>query len=172
VKIKIFIIILAIYLAPLSSFSEDSGAQNLEIYEGKWIINCTSGSNEEEKKCALERSVYIDKEMKRKLITIIIQTESLSTGVRFVLVSPLGTLISSGVKIGFDGKFVSEKAYSFNVCRQVGCITTMMVKKETLESFKKADNLNLKYVGANGKKIEIDFGLDGFVKEFKKISKI
>ena len=143
-----------------------------KIYEGKWIINCFSESKENEKKCALERSVFIDQEMKKKLITIIMQTNLSSKAVRFVLISPLGTLIPSGVKIGFDGKFVSEKAYSFNVCRQVGCITTMMVKKETLESFKKADNLNLEYVGANGKKIEIDFGLDGFVKEFKKISKI
>jgi len=45
----------------------------------------------------------------------------------------------------------------------------MMVKKETLEKFKKAGSLNLEYVGANGQKINISFSLDGFKKEFKKI---
>ena len=94
---------------------------------------------------------------------------TVSGDVRFVLISPLGTLIPLGVKIGFDGKFISEKGYAFNICRKLGCITSMMVKKETLEKFKKADNLSLEYVGANGQKININFSLDGFEKEFKKI---
>ena len=46
----------------------------------------------------------------------------------------------------------------------------MMVKKETLERFKKSNNLNLEYIGAKGQKIEIKFSLDGFSKEFKKIT--
>ena len=45
---------------------------------------------------------------------------------RFELISPLGTSIPQGVKIGFDGKFVSEKPYGFNICRQNGCITSMI----------------------------------------------
>ena len=108
--------------------------------------------------------------MKKKLITVVMQTELPSKNVRFVLISPLGTLIPSGVKIGFDGKFISDKAYSFNVCRQIGCVTSMMVKKETLDRFKNSNDLNLEYIGTNGQKININFGLDGFTKEFKKIS--
>ena len=45
--------------------------------------------------------------MKKKLVTIAMQTRSGSDDVRFVLISPLGTSIPQGVKIGFDGKFVS-----------------------------------------------------------------
>ena len=55
------------------------------------------------------------------------------------------------------------------VCQKIGCITSMMVKKETLERFKKSDNLNLEYIGSKGQKIEIKFSLDGFQKEFQKI---
>ena len=98
------------------------------------------------------------------------QTKSSSESVRFVLVSPLGTLIQSGVKIGFDDKLISKNPYGFNLCQQFGCITSMMVKKETLERFKKSNNLNLEYIGAKGQKIEIKFSLDGFSKEFKKIT--
>ena len=165
-KIIKFIIILVVILAPQNLLAEDFKTENLKLFMGKWISNC---STDNEKKCALERSVFIDKEMKKKLITVIMQTESPSKDVRFILISPLGTLIPSGVKIGFDGKFINDKAYSFNICRQIGCITSMMVKNETLDRFKKANDLNLEYVGANGQKININFDLNGFTKELKKI---
>ena len=165
-KIIKLIIILVVILVPQNLFAEDLKTENLKLFMGKWFVNC---SPDNEKKCALERSVFIDKEMKKKLITIIMQTELPSKDLRFVLISPLGTLITSGVKIGFDGKFINDKAYSFNICRQIGCITSMMVKKETLELFKKANNLNLGYVGANGQKININFELNGFTKELQKI---
>ena len=164
--IKILIILIVI-LAPKNLFSEDLKTENLKLFMGKWIINCDSDN---EKKCALERSVFIDKEMKKKLITVIMQTELPSKDVRFVLISPLGTLVQSGVKIGFDGEFVSKNPYGFNICQNYGCITSMMVKKETLERFKKSNNLNLEYIGSKGQKIEIKFSLDGFKKEFKKIT--
>ena len=165
-KVIKFIIILVVILTPQNLLAEDFKTKNLKLFMGKWITNCSSDN---EKKCAIERSVFIDKEMKKKLITVIMQTESPSKDVRFILISPLGTLIPSGVKIGFDGKFINDKAYSFNICRQIGCITSMMVKNETLERFKKANDLNLEYVGANGQKININFELNGFTKELKKI---
>lgn len=165
-KIIKLIIILLVILIPQNLFADDLKAENLELFMGKWSTNCASDN---ENKCALERSVFIDKEMKKKLITVIMQTELPSKKVRFVLISPLGTLIPSGVKIGFDGKFISDKAYSFNICRLIGCITSMMVKDETLERFKKANDLNLEYVGANGQKININFDLKGFTKELEKI---
>ena len=148
-KILRFIAVLTFFLSFQNLLAEE---KNSKIYEGKWVINCSSDSKENEKKCALERSVFIDQEMKKKLITIIMQTNLTSKAVRFILISPLGTLIPSGVKIG--------------------CITSMMVKKETLDRFKKADELNLEYVGTNGQKININFSLDGFAKEFQKISEI
>ena len=97
------------------------------------------------------------------------QTNASSEAVRFTLISPLGTLIQSGVKIGFDNKLIRKNGYAFNICQKIGCITSMMVKKETLERFKKSDNLNLEYIGSKGQKIEIKFSLDGFQKEFQKI---
>ena len=166
-KIFKIIVLFVVFLSNQNLFAEE---ENSKIYEGKWIINCSSKSKENEKECALERSIFLDEQKKRKLITIIMQTKPPSKNVRFVLISPLGTLIPLGVKIGFDGKFISEKGYAFNICRKLGCITSMMVKKETLEKFKKADNLSLEYVGANGQKININFSLNGFEKEFKKIT--
>ena len=168
-KILNFFILLIIILVPKDLMAEDPKIENLKLFMGEWIVNCSS---ENEKECALERSVFIDSDMKKKLITVIMQKKSTSKDVRFVLISPLGTLIPSGVKIGFDGKFINDKAYAFNVCQQIGCITSMLVKEETLDRFKSADNLNLEYVGPNRQKININFDLNGFTKEFQKISKI
>ena len=168
-KIFKFIVLFVVFLSNQNLFANEKSSK---IYEGKWIINCSSKSKENEKECALERSIFIDQEMKKKLITIIMQTKLPSKNVRFVLISPLGTLIPSGVRIGFDGKFISEKRYGFNICQKIGCITSMMVKKETLDRFKKAKELNLEYVGANGQKINVNFSLDGFTKEFQKITEI
>ena len=165
-----FIIILFINLSFFSSFADENITKNLNLFMGDWIINCSSNSNKNEKSCALERSLFVDQEKKNKLITISMLTKSPSSDVRFVLISPLGTLVQSGVKIGFDGEFVSKNPYGFNICQNYGCITSMMVKKETLERFKKSNNLNLEYIGSKGQKIEIKFSLDGFKKEFKKIT--
>jgi invasion protein IalB len=163
-KILKFLIILITIFAPIHLQAEE---KNSKLYEGEWISNCSS---ENEKQCVLERSVFIDKEMKQKLVTIAMQTKSNSDDVRFVLISPLGTVIPQGVKIGFDGKFISEKPYGFNICRQNGCITTMMVKDETLSKFQKGNEMNLEYVAPNGQKININLGLKGFSAEFKKIA--
>ncbi len=164
-----FTIVLILIFIPLKLYTEEPKTQNLELHMGKWIINCSS---ETEKKCILERSIFLEKEMKNKLVTIVMQKKISSKDVRFTLISPLGLLIQSGVKIGFDGKLISEDAFGFNVCERIGCITSMLVKKETLERFKKSNSLNLEYIRSNGQKIEIKFDLDGFAKEFDKISKI
>ena len=169
-KIKKFIIVLVASLVTFKSFAEDQKTENLDLFMGKWIVNCSSNSSENGKNCSLERSLFIDNERKKKLVTISMQTKSSSKNIRFILVSPLGTLVQSGVKIGFDDKLISKSPYGFNVCQQFGCITSMMVKKETLERFKKSDNLNLEYIGAKGQKIEIKFSLGGFEKEFQKIA--
>ena len=91
-KIIKLIIILLVILIPQNLFADDLKAENLELFMGKWSTNCASDN---ENKCALERSVFIDKEMKKKLITVIMQTELPSKKVRFILISPLGTLIPS-----------------------------------------------------------------------------
>ena len=163
-KILKFLIILITIFAAINVQAED---RTFKTYEGEWISNCSA---DDKKQCVLERSVFVDKEMKQKLVTIAMQTKSGSDDVRFVLISPLGTVIPQGVKIGFDGKFISEKPYGFNICRQNGCITSMMVKDETLSKFQKGNEMNLEYVAPNGQKININLGLNGFSKEFKKIA--
>lgn len=161
-----FLFVIIVIFPPLNLLAEDQNEKSMKIHEGKWIVNC---SPKDKKVCALERSVFVDKEMTKKLVTMVVTTKSPSKDVRFTLISPLGTLIPSGVKIGFDGKLLNENGFGFNICRQIGCITSMMIKEQTLQNFKKANDMNLEYVGADGKKINISFGLDGFTKQLNNI---
>jgi len=85
------------------------------------------------------------------------------------LVSPLGTLIQQGVKIGFDEKLLNDNAYAFNVCQQLGCVTSFKIENDILNRFKKGNNLDLEYVSTNNQKIKIKFSLAGFTDAFKRV---
>lgn len=69
-----------------------------------------------------------------------------------------------------DEKLLNEKAYAFNLCQQVGCITSFPVDKNVLDRFKKGKNLDLEYISSTNQKIKIKFNLNGFTKAFEKIS--
>jgi len=144
--------------------------KDIQMFVGQWLTNCSSQSKDAEKICTLERSIFADQNQRSKLASVIFQTSSKRNNTQFTLLSPLGTLIQAGVKIGFDEKLLNEKAYAFNLCQQVGCITSFPVDKNVLDRFKKGKNLDLEYISPTNQKIIIKFNLDGFTKAFDKIA--
>jgi len=140
------------------------------MFVGLWLTNCSSQSKDAEKICTLERSIFADQKQRSKLASVIFQTSSKKNITQFTLLSPLGTLIQAGVKIGFDEKLLNEKAYAFNLCQQVGCITSFPINKEVLTRFKKGKNLDLEYISPTNQKIKIKFNLNGFTKAYEKIA--
>ena len=144
--------------------------KDIQMFVGQWLTNCSSQSKDAEKICTLERSIFADQNQRSKLASVIFQTSSKRNNTQFTLLSPLGTLIQAGVKIGFDEKLLNEKAYAFNLCQQVGCITSFPVDKNVLDRFKKGKNLDLEYISPTNQKIKIKFNLDGFTKAFDKIA--
>jgi len=144
--------------------------KDIQMFVGQWLTNCSSQSKDAEKICTLERSIFADENQRSKLASVIFQTSSKRNSAQFTLISPLGTLIQAGVKIGFDEKLLNEKAYAFNLCQQVGCITSFPVDKNVLDRFKKGKNLDLEYISPTNQKIKIKFNLDGFTKAFDKIA--
>jgi len=144
--------------------------KDIQMFVGQWLTNCSSQSKDAEKICTLERSIFADQNQRSKLASVIFQTSSKRNSAQFTLLSPLGTLIQAGVKIGFDEKLLNEKAYAFNLCQQVGCITSFPVDKNVLDRFKKGKNLDLEYISPTNQKIIIKFNLDGFTKAFDKIA--
>jgi len=165
---KLFIIITFVFLS-LKAIANEEKNQDLQMFVGDWITNCSSVSTDSEKICTLERSMFVDQNLRNKLVTIIMQTRSSSKDIQFTLISPLGTLTQQGVKIGFDEKLLNENAYAFNVCQQLGCVTSFKIENDILNRFKKGNNLDLEYVSTNNQKIKIKFSLAGFTDAFKRI---
>src|SRR6056300_1099245 len=144
--------------------------QDIKMFVGQWLTNCSSQSKDAEKICTLERSIFADQNQRSKLASVVFQTSSKRDKAQFTLLSPLGTFIQAGVKIGFDEKPLNEKAYAFNLCQQVGCITSFPIDQNVLDRFKKGKNLDLEYISPVNQKIKIKFNLDGFTKAFEKIA--
>jgi len=166
---KILILLFAILLFQNLSISEEKN-QDIKMFVGQWLTNCSSQSKDAEKICTLERIIFADQKQKSKLASVIFQTSSKKNITQFTLLSPLGTLIQAGVKIGFDEKLLNEKAYAFNLCQQVGCITSFPINNEVLTRFKKGKNLDLEYISPINQKIKIKFNLNGFTKAYEKIA--
>ena len=164
----LFFITTFLLLNTLAHTKEEN--KDIQMFVGQWLTNCSSQSKDAEKICTLERSIFADQNQRSKLASVIFQTSSKRNSAQFTLLSPLGTLIQAGVKIGFDEKLLNEKAYAFNLCQQVGCITSFPVDKNVLDRFKKGKNLDLEYISPTNQKIIIKFNLDGFTKAFDKIS--
>ena len=167
-KTFLFFITSFLLLNTLAHTKEEN--KDIQMFVGQWLTNCSSQSKDAEKICTLERSIFADQNQRSKLASVIFQTSSKRNNTQFTLLSPLGTLIQAGVKIGFDEKLLNEKAYAFNLCQQVGCITSFPVDKNVLDRFKKGKNLDLEYISPTNQKIKIKFNLDGFTKAFDKIA--
>jgi len=168
VKKFLFFITTFLLLNTLAHTKEEN--KDIQMFVGQWLTNCSSQSKDAEKICTLERSIFADQNQSSKLASVIFQTSSKRNNTQFTLLSPLGTSIQAGVKIGFDEKLLNEKAYAFNLCQQVGCITSFPVDKNVLDRFKKGKNLDLEYISPTNQKIKIKFNLDGFTKAFDKIA--
>ena len=166
---KILFFITSFLLLNTSAHTKEEN-KDIQMFVGQWLTNCSSQSKDAEKICTLERSIFADQNQRSKLASVIFQTSSKRNNTQFTLLSPLGTLIQAGVKIGFDEKLLNEKAYAFNLCQQVGCITSFPVDKNVLDRFKKGKNLDLEYISPTNQTIKIKFNLDGFTKAFDKIA--
>lgn len=152
------------------SFAEDTKNKDFKIFPGEWETNCSTSTTDDQKICLLQRSMFVDKDLKKKLVTIGIQTKSSTEDIRFNLVSPLGTLTQAGVKINFDQNPLSEKAFAFHICKKNGCITSIKFEQSILQKFKKAEILNLEYVTPDNQKISIKVSLAGFSKAYKSLN--
>ena len=154
----------------MSIYAETNDKQNLKIFAGEWKNKCFEKDNNTKKHCLLERAMFLDEKLKKRLVTILLRTNENTKDVFFTIISPLGTLIPKGVGISFDNKKLNEKAFGFNYCKQNGCFTNIIIKKKELELFKKSKALKLEYTLENQKSLSIDISLNEFSAAFNKIT--
>tara|TARA_B110000444_G_scaffold209316_1_gene204084 strand:+ start:330 stop:857 length:528 start_codon:yes stop_codon:yes gene_type:complete len=170
IYISLFLIIFfGINLKP--SFAKENKPENLKIFAGKWIDKCSKKIEGQKKYCLLERGMFLDKKFEKRLVTMLLRTNENSKDALLTIISPLGTLIQSGVRISLDNEQLNEKAYGFIFCKKDGCFTSTIIKKEKIELFKKSKALKLEYTMDNQQTLNIGLDLKGFTKAFDKITK-
>ena len=157
-------------LYPISSYAEKNNQENLKIFTGEWKSKCFEEKDNIKEHCLLERGMFLDEKLKKRLVTILIRTNKSSKDALLTIISPLGTLIPRGVKISLDNKKLNEKAYGFNYCKQSGCFTNILIKKKEIELFKKSNALKLEYTLENQQNINIDISLKKFSAAFDKVT--
>lgn len=153
------------------AYSDDNNREKLKIFTGKWIDKCSINSENNIKYCLLERAMFLDEKFEKRLVTMLPKTDESSKDVLLTIISPLGTLIPKGVKISLDNEKLNEKAFGFNYCRKNGCFTSIIIKKEKIQLFKKSEALKLQYTLENQQTLNIDLSLKEFTKAFDKITK-
>ena len=143
IKTHKIIIFLIFFFNVTMTYAESDKTANMKIFVGKWKNICNADKSSSKKICVLERAMFIDKKLEKRLITMIMQTDSSSEDILFTLVNPLGTLIMSGVKIGLNNKLIDDKPFAFNYCDQGGCVTSFLIKKKTFDICYKSNSLDL-----------------------------
>lgn len=153
------------------SLAEKNNQENLKIFTGKWTNKCFEKDENKKKYCVLERAMFLDEKFEKRIVMMIFRTTENSDDILLTIISPLGTLIPRGFNISLDTKQLNEKPYGFSHCTQSGCYTSILIKKEKIEIFKKSKSLNLDYTLQNQQKLNISLSLKDFTKAFDKITK-
>ena len=94
-KYNIFIVFSLSFLFNLysvSSYGEKNNQENLKIFTGEWKSKCFEKKDNINKYCLLERGMFLDEKLKKRLVTILIRTNESSKDVLLTIISPLGTL--------------------------------------------------------------------------------
>ena len=77
---------------------------NLKIFTGEWKDKCFEKNENTRKYCIIERGMFLDEKLEKRVITVIIRTIENSSDSLLTIISPLGTLIPKGFNVSLDQK--------------------------------------------------------------------
>ncbi|CAN4267379.1 COG5342 Invasion protein B, involved in pathogenesis [Methylophilaceae bacterium] len=164
--IKLLLCLLGTQLAFTSSAAAAEDKQQ-QAYISPWLSACNSSSAKSEKICTIERRVFSDQAMTKKMASIVFRTAP-GKPTFVTILSPLGALISEGVQVEIQGQKQIKLPFLF--CEQVGCISQTELSPQDLDAFAKAKTVNFKYQLLNAQKAIIAIDMTEFKKSFEAIS--
>jgi invasion protein IalB len=137
-----------------------------EAFLSDWNSTCGSQTVSSSKICVLEKHLFYDKSMTKKMISVGFRT-ALNEPVVMTIISPLGALISEGVEVDIKG--LNNKKLPFIFCDQRGCVSQIQLNEEMLAGLRKQKIVPMKYQLLNSNKAIINFDIGGFELAFSKI---
>lgn len=137
-----------------------------EAFLSDWVSNCASQTVSSSKICVLEKHLFYDKSMTKKMITIGFRTAA-TEPIVMTIISPLGALISEGVEVDIKG--LNNKKIPFIFCDQRGCISQIQLNEDMLTGLRKQKIVQMSYTLLNANKAVVNFDISGFDSAFSKI---
>ena len=156
---------IALVLFLLTSFAYAKDVKQ-EAFLSDWNSNCGSQTVSSSKICVLEKHLFYDKSMSKKMISIGFRTAANEPTV-MTIISPLGALISEGVEVDIKG--LPNKKLPFIFCDQGGCVSQIQLNDEMLSGLRKQKIIQMKYQLLNANKAVVNFDIAGFDAAFAKI---
>ena len=154
-----------VFLLLISSAHANDVTQ--EAFLSEWNSSCGSQTVSSSKICVLEKHLFYDKSMTKKMISIGFRTAA-SEPIVMTIISPLGALISEGVDVDLKG--LSNKKLPFIFCDQRGCVSQIQINDEMFNALRKQKIVQMKYQLLNANKAVVNFDISGFDSAFSKIS--
>jgi len=121
---------------PLSIFvfilNANAAEGEISLMGSPWFLKCPSKTEQTEKNCVIERTIYLANESKTKLATIDIEVlkGAKETLLRFMV--PLETLLPLGLSFDIPEKNTLKGLYLF--CDANGCYSQIKIDKEALQN--------------------------------------
>lgn len=125
---------------------------------GDWQVRCTPQGNE----CFMYQLAVDAEENPVAEVSLLKLPTPSEAAAGVTVVSPLGTLLTSGVVVQIDTN--EARQYPFNWCSQVGCFARFGLTDQSINAMKrgKAGKMTLISVGAPENPIALNLSLTGF----------
>lgn len=170
---KSVILVLTAIIAVIMSSAPCAFAQGAKTADvkketfGDWKVNCGTPPGAREQKCALVQSV-IDEERSNVGLRVIFLYAAGGQGVLRV-VAPLGVLLPFGLGLRIDDEPIGKKPLPFIRCRQMGCISEIIVKDPLLVKLKTGKTALFIIVETKEEGRAIPVSLKGFTKGLERL---
>jgi invasion protein IalB len=158
-----------IYLIFLYFLLNNQVIANVDIntFVSPWYTKCLAADKKSNQICTMQRTMFANKEQTIQIASLVLETSIQRRYARFSLISPLGAFIPHGVRISLDNQVIAK--IPFGYCESNGCYSTVDVKDDVIEKFKKSKFLILDYLNKNQKSITVKIPMDEFKDSYNKI---
>ena len=132
---------------------------------GDWQVRCAPDGNE----CFMYQLAMDQAKNPVAEVSILKLPEASEADAGVTVVTPLGTLLTTGLVLQVDGG--EKRQYPFAWCSQVGCFSRFGLAKPTLDGLKrgKAGKITLISVGKPEAPVTLDLSLSGFTAAYNSL---
>ncbi|MBB5220650.1 invasion protein IalB [Amaricoccus macauensis] len=151
--------------APDAAAGNPAQQEPMEIVKetfGDWQVRCAPEGND----CFLYQLALDQDKNPVAEVSLLKLPASAEAAAGATVVSPLGTLLTTGVVLQVDGG--EKRSYPFAWCSQVGCFSRFGLSQQSIDSLKRGNSVTLSLVSVNRPEepVSLAVSLKGFTAAF------